>query len=174
MKIKNEKGEEIEVFTQEDLDKKLEENTKKVTEEFDGKFNKLLEDFDKFKEENKKPTDPEPKEDPEPKGDDAIKEKERKEVLPECFIEKKSFLNVIEDFLEEEKEVFILDEKGQDIRDVEIPENSVFIIGDHKGLPKKEMKRISNKIKKVSIGPKTYFASQTVAILNNELDRKGF
>jgi tRNA pseudouridine-54 N-methylase len=25
----------------------------------------------------------------------------------------------------------------------------------------------------VSIGPKTYFASQTVAVVNNELDRRG-
>ncbi len=32
---------------------------------------------------------------------------------------------------------------------------------------------IKDVAKKVSIGPKIYFASQTVAIVNNELDRRG-
>ncbi|GBE19928.1 MAG TPA: hypothetical protein ENG87_00530 [Candidatus Pacearchaeota archaeon] len=94
------------------------------------------------------------------------------EVLPGCFIEKKSFLKVIEELQEQGKEVFILDKKGEDIRKAEIPDDSVFILGDHKGLPKKEMKRLKKTLTSVSIGPKTYFASQTVAIVNNELDRR--
>ena len=98
------------------------------------------------------------------------KKGQKTEAAPGCFIEKKSFLNLIEELLEKEKEVFVLDGKGENIRDAEIPENSVFILGDHNGLPKKEMKRLSKKIKKVSVGPKTYFASQAVTIVNNELD----
>ncbi|MFW6283498.1 MAG: hypothetical protein ACOC1P_05610, partial [Minisyncoccales bacterium] len=78
------------------------------------------------------------------------------QAAPGCFIEKKSFLNVIEELLEEEKEIFVLDGKGENIRDAEIPENSIFILGDHNGLPKKEIKRISKKTKKISVGPKTY------------------
>lgn len=101
------------------------------------------------------------------------KKEERKEALPGCFVEKKSFLNLIEELLEQGKEVFVLDGKGQNLREAEIPENSVFIIGDHKGLPKKEMKRLSKKFRKISVGPKTYFASQAVTILNNELDIRG-
>lgn len=100
------------------------------------------------------------------------KKNKKTEVLPGCFIEKKSFLNVIEE-LEEENKIFILDKKGDDIRKVEIPENCVFIIGDHRGFPKKELRRIKKSAKEISIGPKTYFASQTSAILNNELDRRG-
>ena len=95
---------------------------------------------------------------------------ERKEALPGCFIEKKSFLNIIKELLEQGKKIFILDGKGENIREVEIPENSVFIIGDHKGLPKKEIKRLSKRFRNISIGPKTYFASQAVTIVNNELD----
>jgi len=94
------------------------------------------------------------------------------EVLPGCFVEKKSFLKVVEE-LKEENEIFILDKKGEDIRDIKIPENCVFILGDHKGLPQKEMKRLKKVLTSVIIGPKIYFASQTVAIVNNELDRRG-
>jgi tRNA (pseudouridine54-N1)-methyltransferase len=93
------------------------------------------------------------------------------EIFPKCFIEKKSFLKVIEE-LEKENEIFILDKKGEDIRRIDIPKNCVFIIGDHEGLPKKEIRRLRKTIKTISIGPKVYFASQTVSIINNELDRR--
>ena len=94
------------------------------------------------------------------------------EPLPGCFIEKKSFLRVIEELSEKGNEIFILEKNGEDIRNLKIRKNPVFIIGDHEGLPKKEMKRLKKIAKSVSIGPKTYFASQTIAILNNEIDRR--
>ncbi len=96
-----------------------------------------------------------------------------KEVLPGCFIEKKSFLKVIEELLDQKVKCFILDKRGESIRKVKIPQDSAFIIGDHDGLPKKEMKRLKGALTQVSIGPKTYFASQTVAVVNNELDFRG-
>lgn len=99
------------------------------------------------------------------------REGERREVMPGCFVEKKSFLHVIEELAKENK-IFILDKKGGDIRDAEIPENCVFVLGDQDGMPGKEMKRLKKTATLVSIGPKMYFASQTVAIVNNELDRR--
>lgn len=101
------------------------------------------------------------------------KEGKKTEVFPGVFIEKKSFLNVVQDLIDEEKEIFILDKQGEDIRDVKIPDNCVFILGDHEGLPQKELKRLKKSCNLVSVGPKMYFASQTVAIVNNELDRRG-
>ena len=98
------------------------------------------------------------------------KEKEKTEVFPGCFVEKKSFLSVIEELIGQGNEIFILDKKGEDIRKINIPKSCVFIIGDHEGLPKKELKRLKNYCKPVSIGNKMYFASQTVAVVNNELD----
>lgn len=100
------------------------------------------------------------------------KEGEKNEVLPGCFVEKKSFLKVIEE-LEKDNEIFILDKRGEDIRKVNIPKNCVFVIGDHEGLPKKEMKRLKESATKVSVGNKMYFASQVVAVINNELDYRG-
>jgi len=100
------------------------------------------------------------------------KQGKKTEALPGCFIEKKSFLRLVDELQKQGKEIFILDRKGEDIRKTKIPEDCVFILGDHEGLPKKELKRLKNLAKKVSIGPKTYFASQTLAVLNNELDRR--
>jgi len=100
------------------------------------------------------------------------KKEEKREVLPGCFIEKKSFLKVIEELEKSGSEIFILDKKGEDIRLAEIKDNCVFIIGDQEGLPKKELRRLKDIAKKISIGKKMYFASQTVAVVNNELDRR--
>jgi len=97
---------------------------------------------------------------------------EKKEVLPGCFIEKKSFLNVVQELQKQGNEIFILDKKGKDIRKTQIPKNCVFVLGDQDGLPKKEIRRLKKTINPISIGPKMYFASQTVAIVNNELDRQ--
>jgi len=100
------------------------------------------------------------------------KEGEKKEVFPGFWIEKKGFLEVINELANKERAIYALDPKGEDIRTIEIKENPVFILGDHKGLPDKELKRLKRLYVPVSIGPKTYFASQTIAIVNNELDRR--
>ena len=97
---------------------------------------------------------------------------QKTEVFPGCFIEKKSFLKVIDELASQESEIFILDKRGEDIRDAKIPDDSVFIFGDQEGLPKKELKRLKQIATLISVGPKMYFASQTVAIVNNELDRR--
>ncbi len=98
---------------------------------------------------------------------------EKREVLPGCFVEKKSFLGVVEELIEEGNEVYILDKKGEDIREAKISKNCVFILGDHEGLPTKELKRLKKMAIPVSVGPKMYFASQVIAVVNNELDRRG-
>ncbi len=101
------------------------------------------------------------------------KEGKKMEVLPSCFIEKKSFLKVIEELMNQGKEIFILDKKGEGLRKVKIPKDPVFILGDQEGLPKKELKRLKGLAKKVSVGNRVYFSSQVITIVNNELDLRG-
>jgi tRNA pseudouridine-54 N-methylase len=98
------------------------------------------------------------------------KQNKKVEVFPGCFIEKKGFSQVVKELEEKGKEILILDRKGEDIRQLKDDEleNSVFVIGDQEGLPRKEIK----KFRKISIGKETYFASQTMTIINNELDRR--
>ncbi len=101
------------------------------------------------------------------------KGEKKKDVFPGCYIETKSFLDVIQDLIDKGKKIKILERRGKDIRDLEKNEliNSVFVIGDQDGLPKKELRRLKNKTEKISIGNITYFASQTLTIIQNELDR---
>ena len=101
------------------------------------------------------------------------KKGEKKEVLPGCFVEKKSFLNVIEELKEQGNEIYILDKKGKDIREAKISENCLFVLGDQDGLPDKELKRLKKIAAAISVGPRVYFASHVVAVVNNELDRRG-
>ena len=98
---------------------------------------------------------------------------EKTEVLPGCFIEKKSFLHVIEELLDKDVECFILEKGGESLREAKIQKECAFIIGDHEGFPRKELKRLKKSLTPISIGPKMYFASQVVAVVNNELDNRG-
>lgn len=96
----------------------------------------------------------------------------KNEVYPGYWIEKKGFIEVAKELKKEGKELYILDGSGEDIRKVKIGENPVFILGDHLGLPNKELKRLKEICTPVSIGKRTYFASQVVSIVNNEIDRR--
>jgi tRNA (pseudouridine54-N1)-methyltransferase len=97
---------------------------------------------------------------------------EKREVFPGYWIEKKGFLKLTEEMHEQGKSLYLLDPKGEDIRKVKIEKNPVFLIGDQRGLPKKELKRLKKICTLVTIGKKTYFASHTLAVVNNELDRR--
>lgn len=100
------------------------------------------------------------------------KEGIKNEAFPGFWIEKKGLLELMKEFIAEGKHIYVLDPKGEDLRTVEIEKNPIFILGDHRGLPDKELKRMKKSIKGVSVGNKTYFASQTIAIVQNELDRR--
>ncbi|MFH1326702.1 MAG: hypothetical protein ABIH59_01080 [archaeon] len=97
------------------------------------------------------------------------------EIAPGYNIEKKSLIGVVEELIEEGKNVYLMDKRGQDIRDLKKTDlkDLVFIIGDQDGIPKKELKELKKLgVKKISIGNQMYFASQTLTIIHNELDRR--
>lgn len=103
------------------------------------------------------------------------REGKKTEVFPGYWIEKKALNVLLKEKIESGSKIYILDKSGEDIRSINLSKDPVFLLGDHKGIPsfKKEFKRFRDSIVPISIGPKTYFASQTVAIVNNELDRRG-
>lgn len=100
------------------------------------------------------------------------KEGIKNEVFPGFWIEKKGMLELVKELHEQDRNIYVLDADGEDIRTIEIKENPIFILGDHKGLPDKELKRLKSMCIPVSIGKRTYFASQTISVVNNELDRR--
>ena len=100
------------------------------------------------------------------------KKGEKIEVVPGYTVEKKSFVKLLEELHGEGKEIYILDKRGEDIRDIKISDNPVFIVGDHEGIPKNEMKWAKHiPMKKISVGPYMLFASQVVTLIHNEVDR---
>lgn len=96
------------------------------------------------------------------------------EVWPGYSIEKKNLFEVIEELKGEGKKIYILDSDGEDIRNIKMDDNPVFLLGDQDGLPAKELKRLKKTCIPVAVGNKTYFASQVVTIVSNELDRRGY
>ncbi len=98
-----------------------------------------------------------------------------REIAPGCFVERKGFEKLLMDLDKEGKDVLVLSEKGEDIREAKIDmredKNSVFVVGDHEGFPS-GFKKFLKKVDGVSVGPKVLFASQVATILHNELDRR--
>lgn len=100
------------------------------------------------------------------------KKNKKIEALKGIFIEKKSLLDFITEEKNKRKEIYLLDEKGKLIENVNINPNAIFIFGDHKGLPLKERKRLMKIANPISLGKITYFASQALIILQYELDKR--
>ncbi len=96
----------------------------------------------------------------------------RNEIAPGYWIEKKNLFDVLQELQEQGKTIYVLDAKGEDIRNLEINKECVFLLGDHEGLPPKELKRLKKMYIPVSVGKKVYFASQIVTIVNHELDMR--
>ncbi|MFA5485204.1 MAG: tRNA (pseudouridine(54)-N(1))-methyltransferase TrmY [Candidatus Pacearchaeota archaeon] len=94
---------------------------------------------------------------------------ELKEIYPGCFIEKKSFEKLINELNNSGKNIFLLDKKGKNLREFNFKGNEVFIIGDHDGFPKDKSKFLK-RIDKISVSPKTLFASQVITLVHNEID----
>jgi tRNA (pseudouridine54-N1)-methyltransferase len=68
--------------------------------------------------------------------------------------------------------IYVLEEGGKDVADAELPENCVFVLGDHVGLPKKAEVFALRYGEKVSLGKQPYLAASCITILNYVLDRK--
>jgi len=104
------------------------------------------------------------------------KQGEKKEVAPGYWIEKKSVEKLIEELQDFGKEIFIMDKSGEDIREIKTEDlkKAVFLIGDQDGIPKEKLRKMKKlEIRKISVGPQMYFASQALTIIQNELDRRG-
>ncbi len=68
--------------------------------------------------------------------------------------------------------IYVLEEGGKNIAETELPENCVFVLGDHVGLPKKAETFALRYGEKISLGKQPYLAASCITILNYLLDRK--
>ena len=71
-----------------------------------------------------------------------------------------------------ESPIYVLEEDGKDIFKVDIRENPVFVLGDHKGLPNKVKGFALRYGEKVSLGKQLYLAASCINNVNYLLDRR--
>lgn len=67
--------------------------------------------------------------------------------------------------------LYLLDNKGDDLRQTRLKENPVFLLSDHLAMPKKTLsglKRLG--LNTLSLGKTMLFASQCIVLLNHEMD----
>ena len=70
------------------------------------------------------------------------------------------------------RKIYVLEEDGKDISEVEPEENSLFILGDHVGLPKKAEVFAQRFGEKISLGKQPYLAASCITIINYTLDQQ--
>ena len=68
--------------------------------------------------------------------------------------------------------IYVLEEKGRNISEIELEENTVFVLGDHIGLPKTVEKFALRCAEKISLGKTPYLAASCITILNYLMDSK--
>jgi len=90
---------------------------------------------------------------------------------PGITLEKRSFESLLKTKADT-KQIFVLEEGGQEIDSRDISSNSLFVLGDHIGLPKKVENFALRYGKKISLGKTPYLASNCITVLNYLLDRK--
>lgn len=97
----------------------------------------------------------------------------KKRKNPGISIRKLSFQQLVEGLASAGNFFYILHEQGRDISEVKLKVDSVFVLGDHIGLPEKEEKFVAQfEHDKISLGTTSYLASQCVTVLHYELDKK--
>lgn len=71
-----------------------------------------------------------------------------------------------------EAPIYVLEESGEDVSAVNVSENSLFVLGDHIGLPKTVEGFALRYGRKISLGKQPYLAASCITILNYLLDKK--
>jgi tRNA (pseudouridine54-N1)-methyltransferase len=66
--------------------------------------------------------------------------------------------------------IYVLEEKGRNISEVDLEENTVFVLGDHIGLPKTVENFALRYAEKISLGKQPYLAASCITILNYLMD----
>jgi tRNA (pseudouridine54-N1)-methyltransferase len=69
-------------------------------------------------------------------------------------------------------QIYVLEEGGKSLNEIKLPDNSLFILGDHVGLPKKAETFALRFGEKISLGKTPYLATSCITIINYTLDQQ--
>lgn len=98
---------------------------------------------------------------------------EAPESEPGITVARKGFDSLLEERAQRGRALMYLHREGEDLRRAEFPENATFVLGDDLGLPEATealLERLG--ARRVSVGRVEYLASQIIAVVHNELDRR--
>ena len=72
----------------------------------------------------------------------------------------------------ENANVYILEEGGKNVAEMELADNPLFVLGDHVGLPKNAERFALRYGEKISLAKQPYLAASCITVLNYLLDQK--
>ena len=90
---------------------------------------------------------------------------------PGIEVDRKSFQEIIKQRSKEGSRIFVLGDDGEPIAGMNPEENTLFILGDHVGLPKKDEGFALRYGEKLSLGKAKYLAASCIDIVNYSLDK---
>jgi len=91
---------------------------------------------------------------------------------PGVHISRRSFSDVIND-IKDTSTIIYLKEDGTDVRELRLPENVTFVLGDDRDLTKEEEDVImAHDPSKISLGPLSLHADHCMIVVHNEADRQ--
>ena len=88
---------------------------------------------------------------------------------PGISVDKASFEALLKTEAQSHK-VYVLEEGGRDVAELDFADDSVFVLGDHVGLPRNVERFALRFGEKVSLGKRPYLAASCVTIINYLLD----
>lgn len=68
------------------------------------------------------------------------------------------------------RSVYVLEEGGKNVAEMELADDAVFVLGDHVGLPKKAEAFALRYGEKISLGKQPYLAASCITVINYLLD----
>jgi len=78
---------------------------------------------------------------------------------------------LVQSFLAQKRQVFLLEPKGESIATLQLPLDPVFLLTDHLMMPKKTCQGLKRRgVLGLSLGPRMLFASQCVVLLQHVCD----
>lgn len=98
-----------------------------------------------------------------------------RESTPGVWIRRGDLADLLDEVLTNKKRLFYLKENGNDIRDEfkeYMPDDSVFVLGDHTGMtPEEETVILDFDAKTINVSPISLHADHCIILVNNEIDR---
>lgn len=95
----------------------------------------------------------------------------RTQSTPGVTVARRALGDVLQELKERGFRVYVLDERGEDVRAANLARKSAFVLSDHRNFTREE-EALLQEYTKLSLGPVVLHADHCIALVHNELDRR--